>query len=108
MRAWSRSILALLVVGAVLGVAPAQAGTRLAQSDGARCSSEFYRHWHYKPARKEFIVRAPGYRLGAVGVWENRSGVEVHVRVDPGEGRDSRVVPAKRHEYKLVRCETVR
>jgi hypothetical protein len=104
MRAWSRSIFALLVVAGVLGAVPAYA----AAADGPRCHIEFSGTEHtFMPPRGEFIVRSAG-RRGALGVWKDRSGDRLRVRVDPGEGEASKSrhrVP--RHQYQLVLCETV-
>jgi hypothetical protein len=96
-----------LVIAGIIGSAsiqPAVAGT-----DGPRCHIEFSQGEYAElPQRGEFIVRSAG-RRGALGVWKGQSGDTMRVRVDPGEGKASKwqaMVP--RHEYDLVRCETVR
>lgn len=96
---------ALLLLTGVLAASPAYAGS----GDGPRCHIEFTQSENmFRSPRGDFIVHSPGHR-GAVGVWKDRSGDRLHVRVDAGEGTASkRLSQVKRHEYELVRCETVR
>jgi hypothetical protein len=100
-----RSLFVLLLLNGVLAVTPAYAGT----ANDPRCHIEWESgERFYMPNPATFIVHSPGPR-GAVGVWKNSSGDRVGVRVDPGEGEASkRLKTVGRHEYKLVRCETVR
>ena len=95
--------LMLLLTGALVA-SPAYAGS----GDGPRCHIEFSpSEHHFLPPRGDFIVHSPGHR-GAVGVWKDRSGDRLHVRVHAGEGTASkRLSQVKRREYELVRCETL-
>jgi hypothetical protein len=98
-----RGVIALLLLTGVLAATPAHART----ADRPSCHIERHGKRHL-PARAEFIVHAAGPRLGALGVWEDGSGDQVRIRVEPGEGKATKWRSGVRgREYKPVRCDTV-
>lgn len=99
-----RGAIALLLLTGVPAATPAHAGA----ADRLRCHIELHPRKHHIPARAEFIVHAAGPRLGALAVWEDGSGEQVRVRVDPGEGEATKWrTSVRRGEYDRVRCETL-
>jgi hypothetical protein len=99
-----RSILGALVLAGVLATTPAPAAAAV------RCDIDYHRirhHPHVVIRYARFIVRTSSY-VGAVGIWEDRSGDRVRVAVERAEGKAIKVrSDVHRGEYELIRCQVL-